>query len=127
VVATSRPGRPGDGDATETDRQVGPRLVETLEWIRWRVCHGQARRALDIVAETVIVVDTTVDNMSRMSAAAGRLTGLCDDPGTYVTGQPDIIIVYATARRPFRRAVWPPHILDAFRAIRGLCAVDRGE
>jgi hypothetical protein len=79
-------------DATETDRQASALLAETIERIRWRLWHGQVRRALDLIAETVVTVD----------AAAGHTeprTRLLGDLETYVSGQSDIIIDYATARR----------------------------
>ncbi|WP_158933233.1 hypothetical protein [Acidisphaera sp. S103] len=38
-------------DATEADRQAGARLAETIERIRWRLWHGQVRRALDLIAD----------------------------------------------------------------------------
>jgi hypothetical protein len=79
-------------DATETDRQASALLAETIERIRWRLWHGQVRRALDLIAETVVTVD----------AAAGHTeprTRLLGDLETYVSGQSDIIIDYATTRR----------------------------
>jgi hypothetical protein len=33
---------------TETDHQAGARLTETIERIRWRLWHGQVKRALDL-------------------------------------------------------------------------------
>jgi hypothetical protein len=70
-------------DGTETDRQAGARLTETIERIRWRLWHGQVKRALDLIAET----------------AARKVERLLGDLETYVSGQSNIIIDYATARR----------------------------
>jgi hypothetical protein len=36
-------------DATESDRQAGARLAESIERIRWRLWHGQVSRALDLM------------------------------------------------------------------------------
>jgi len=79
-------------DATETDRQASARLAETIERIRWRLWHGQVRRALDLIAETVVTVDAAVDHTEPRTRLLGDLE-------TYVSGQSDIIIDYATTRR----------------------------
>jgi hypothetical protein len=86
-------------DTTETDRQAGARLAETIERIRWRLWHGQVKRALDLIAETVATVDATADQAEPMTAAGRKVARLLGDPETYVSGQSDIIIGYATARR----------------------------
>ncbi len=91
-VATSWP------DTTETDRQAGARLTETIERIRWRLWHGQVKRALDLIAETVAMVDAAAEDMSE-TAAARKVARLLGDLETYVSGQANIIIDYATARR----------------------------
>jgi hypothetical protein len=85
-------------DATETDRQTGTRLTETIERIRWRLWHGQVERALDLIAETAVVVDAA-DDMSAATTAARKVAPLLGDLETYVSGQSNIIIDYATARR----------------------------
>jgi hypothetical protein len=86
-------------DTTETDRQAGARLAETIERIRWRLWHGQVKRALDLIAETVATVDATADHAEPMTAAGRKVAHLLGDLETYVSGQSDIIIDYATARR----------------------------
>ena len=86
-------------DATEPDRQAGGRLTEIVERIRWRLWHGQVRRALDLIGETIAIVDAPADNMSPMTAAARKVTRLLGDLETYVSGRSAIIIDYATARR----------------------------
>ena len=86
-------------DATEIDRNAGARLTETIERIRWRLWHGQVRRALDLIDETIAIVDAPADDMSPMTAAARKVTRLLGDLETYVSGQSAIIIDYATARR----------------------------
>jgi hypothetical protein len=86
-------------DATETDRHAGARLIETIERIRWRLWHGQVRRALDLIGETIAIVDAPADNMSPITAAARKVARLLGDLEKYVSGQSDIIIDYATARR----------------------------
>jgi hypothetical protein len=85
-------------DTTQTDRQAGACLTDAIERIRWRPWHGQVRRALDLVAETVAIVDATAGDMSA-TAAARKVARLLGDLETYVSGQSNIIIDYATARR----------------------------
>jgi hypothetical protein len=75
------------------------RLTETIELIRWRLWHRQLKRALDLIAETVVTVDIAADNKSPIAAAARKVARLLGDLETYVSGQSDIIIDYATARR----------------------------
>jgi hypothetical protein len=86
-------------DTTETDRHAGARLTETIERIRWRLWHGQVERALDLIAETVVTVGVAADDKSPIAAAARKVARLLGDLETYVSGQSDIIIDYATARR----------------------------
>jgi hypothetical protein len=86
-------------DTTETDRQAGARLAETIERIRWRLWHGQVRRALDLIAETVVTVVAPADHTEPIAGAARKVTRLLGDLETYVSGQSNIIIDYAAARR----------------------------
>jgi hypothetical protein len=86
-------------DATESDRQAGARLAETIERIRWRLWHGQVQRALDLIGETLAEVDDTAAAISPLPAAARKVARLLRDLETYVSGQSDIIIDYATTRR----------------------------
>jgi hypothetical protein len=59
-------------DATETDRQAGACLTETIERIRWRLWHGQVKRALDLIAETIVTVDVAADDKSPIAATSAR-------------------------------------------------------
>ena len=86
-------------DAMETDRQAGTRLTETIERIRWRLWHGQVRRALDLIGETVVIMVARTEDTPAMAAAARKVARLLGDLETYVPGQSAIIIDYATARR----------------------------
>src|SRR6202035_966847 len=62
-------------DTTETDRHAGACLTETIERIRWRLWHGQIKRALDLIAETVVIVDAAED-MSATTIAARKVARL---------------------------------------------------
>jgi len=85
-------------DTTETDRHAGARLAETIERIRSRLWHGQVKCALDLVAETVVAAVATADQTEPMTAAGCNVARFLGDLETYVSGQSDIIIEYATAR-----------------------------
>jgi hypothetical protein len=86
-------------DATAGDRQAGSRLAETIERIRWRLWHGQVRRALDLAGETLVTLNATADDQPEISAAAGKVGRRLRELETYVSGQSNLIIDYATARR----------------------------
>jgi hypothetical protein len=86
-------------DATESDRQSGARLTETIERIRWRLWHGQVRPVLDLTGEPRITLDATPDDTAPIAASARKVAHLLSDFETYVSGQSDILIDYATARR----------------------------
>ena len=86
-------------DALAGDRQTGARFVETIDRIRWRLWHGQVRRALDLIGETLVTLDGEVNDTSPAGVAARKVARLLLALETYVCGQSDIIIDYATARR----------------------------
>jgi hypothetical protein len=74
-----------------------PRLSETIERIRWRLWHGQVRRGLDLIGETMATLEATT--ASPATSAALKVARLLSEFETYVSGQSDSIIDYATARR----------------------------
>jgi hypothetical protein len=82
--------------ATPADREEGARLADAVERIRWRLWHGQRQRALDLVEETLAWLDGMAE---AAPAAAAKVTALLRRLETYVSGQADLIIDYATARR----------------------------
>ena len=67
-------------DATETDRRAGVRLTETIERIQWRLWHGQVKRALDLIAETAVIVDAAAEDLPAAATAARKR--LRDGPPT---------------------------------------------
>jgi hypothetical protein len=78
-------------DIRDEDRQEGVRLADAVEHIRWRLWHGQVRRALDLIGDTLAAVDAA-------AAAAAKVAGVLRGLETYVAGQATMIIDYATAR-----------------------------
>jgi hypothetical protein len=84
-------------DAAVEDRKACTRLSETIERIRWRLWHGQVRRGLDLIGETMATLEATT--ASPATSAALKVARLLSELETYVCGQSDIIIDYAKARR----------------------------
>ncbi len=56
-------------------------------------------RALDLIAETAVIVTATAENMSATAAAVRKVARLLGDLENYVSGQASIIIDCATSRR----------------------------
>jgi len=93
----------GGHELARRDRKRIARLVIAVprrsERIRWRLRHGQVKRVLDPIAETVVTVGVAADDKSPIAAASRKAARLLDGLETYVSGQSDIIIDYATAQR----------------------------
>jgi len=86
-------------DATAEDRQEGARLADIVDQhIRWRLWHGQVRRALDLIGDTLAPIDAIARGSSPAAAPAAKLAGVLRNLETYVSGQSDLIIDYAKAR-----------------------------
>src|ERR1700739_401714 len=86
-------------DASVEDTKAGASVAETIERIKWRLWHGQVRRCLDLIAETMATLEVTAPTTPPATSAALKVTRLLGELETYVCGQSDIIIDYATARR----------------------------
>jgi hypothetical protein len=67
-----------------------------VEHIRWRLWHGQAQRALDLIGETLAWLEGMAE---AAPGAAARVAASLRGLETYVSGQTNVIIDYATARR----------------------------
>jgi len=80
------------------DRQSGNALVERIDRIRWRLWHGQVRRGLDLIGETMATLERLITDASPAAMAARKVLRLLLALETYVLGQADIIIDYAAAR-----------------------------
>src|SRR5271157_468262 len=88
-------------DDTAEDRQEGARLADVVDQhIRWRLWHGQVQRALDLISDTLGPLEARAnDEASPVAAPAGKVAAVLRALETYVSGQSEIIIDYATARR----------------------------
>ena len=92
-VAQAAKGWPAD---TPGKRADNARLADAVEHIRWRLWHGQVQRALDLIRETL----TWLEGISEAAPTAeAKVTALLRGLETYVSGQADLIIDYATAQR----------------------------
>jgi hypothetical protein len=85
--------------ASAGDREAGARFTETIERIRWRLWHGQVGRSLELIREAMTTHEAKAGTISPSTLAALKVAHLLSDLETYVCGQSDIIIDYATARR----------------------------
>jgi hypothetical protein len=85
-------------DATSAERREGARLSDTVEHIHWRLWHGQVQRALDLIGETLVILEATATTTSPEATVAAKAAAVLAGLETYVTGQSDLIIDYATAR-----------------------------
>jgi hypothetical protein len=86
-------------DAAAKDCEAGTRLSDAVERIRWRLWHGQVGRGLELIGETMATLDSMAAATTATAAVALKVGRLLGELETYVCGQSDIIIDYATARR----------------------------
>jgi hypothetical protein len=87
-------------DGTIEDRAEGARLADIVDQhIRWRLWHGQVKRALDLIGDTLEPLDAMAKGGSPAAAQAAKVAGVLRSLETYVSGLSDLIIDYASARR----------------------------
>ena len=92
-VAQAAKGWPADKPG---GREDSARLADAVERIRWRLWHGQVRRTLDLMSETLTWLEGVADTAP---AAEAKVAALLRGLEIYVSGQAGLIIDYATARR----------------------------
>ena len=92
-LAQAAKGWPAD---TPGEREDGARLADAVERIRWRLWHGQVRRALDLIGETLAWLEGMAE---AAPVAAAKVGALLRGLEAYVSGQADLIIDYAEGRR----------------------------
>jgi hypothetical protein len=92
-AAQAAKGWPAD---TPGERGDGARLADAVERVRWRLWHGQVRRALDLIGETLAWLESMAE---AAPAAAAKVAPSLRGLETYVSGQAGLIIDYAKARR----------------------------
>ncbi len=85
-------------NTTNQDRRDGARLADVVDQhIRWRLWHGQVPRALDLIGDTLGALDGMARSKSSVAAVAGKVANTLRALETYVSGQAELIIDYATA------------------------------
>ena len=87
-------------DDTPENRREAVRLADIVDQhIRWRLWHGQVQRALDLIGGTLGPLEATAnDEASPVAASARKVADFLRALETYVSGQSEIIIDYATSR-----------------------------
>jgi hypothetical protein len=63
-------------DATDETREQGVRFADAVEHIRWRLWHGQVRRALDLIDDTLAALDAIATMVSPTSPAVSKVSAL---------------------------------------------------
>jgi hypothetical protein len=79
-------------NASAGDRQAGAGLADTIERIRWRLWHGQVKRALDLIGETLMMLDAGAEAASPIAATARKVARVLRDLEIYVSGQSELVI-----------------------------------
>jgi hypothetical protein len=86
-------------NSTDQDRREGACLADVVDQhIRWRLWHGQVPRALDLIGDTLSPLEVMARAKSPVAAVAGKVANTLRALETYVSGQAELIIDYATAR-----------------------------
>ena len=90
---------------SKAGRTPSPRIVRKApasrilsKHISWRLRHGQVQRALGLIGDTLKPLDAITRGASLAAVPAAKLAGVLRSLETYVCGQSDLIIDYATAR-----------------------------
>jgi hypothetical protein len=101
IISQSRTTAPASStsmNTTNQDRRDGARLADVVDQhIRWRLWHGQVPRALDLIGDTLGALDGMARSKSSVAAVAGKVANTLRALETYVSGQAELIIDYATA------------------------------
>ena len=95
-ASSTRRRPPKDDRPTRRASEEGARLADAVERIRRRLWHGQVRRALDLIRETLARLGAMAE---AAPVAAAKVAALLRGLETYVSGQADLIIDYAEGRR----------------------------
>jgi hypothetical protein len=83
---------------TVSDCRNRAKFTDAVEHIRWRLWHGQTRRALCLIQRTLAALKTQVAGQTAAARSAAKLAKALVALETYVSGLADLIIDYASAR-----------------------------
>jgi hypothetical protein len=98
----------GWSDTTTDNYPAGAHFAETIERIRWRLWHGQVKRGLDLIGETLVGLDATIGTAAPAAATAGKVARHLVELEAYVSGQSEITIDYAATLRCEEPISTPP-------------------
>jgi hypothetical protein len=84
---------------TDGDRQEGARLADAIGHVSWHLWHGQVQQALDLIGDTLVILDAAAETASPVAAAARKVARVLRELEIYVVGQSELIIDYAPARQ----------------------------
>src|SRR5690348_14675762 len=76
-------------DDTAENRAEAARLADVVEaHIRWRLWHGQVQRALDLIGDTLRLLEAMANDVaSPIAVQAGKVAEVLRSLETYVSGQ----------------------------------------
>ena len=83
---------------TVNDCRNRAEFTDVVEHIRWRLWHGQTRRALCLIQRTLPAVTAKAEGKTAAARSAANLAKALTALETYVSGLADLIIDYASAR-----------------------------
>ncbi len=83
---------------TVSDCRNRAKFTDAVEHIRWRLWHGQTKRALRLIQRTLAAVEAKAEGKTAAAKSATKLTKALVALETYVSGLADLIIDYASAR-----------------------------
>jgi hypothetical protein len=83
---------------TVNDWRNGAQFTDAVEHIRWRLWHGQTRRALCLIQGTLATLKAKAKGATASARSAARLAKALIALQTYVFGLADLIIDHASAR-----------------------------
>jgi len=85
-------------NATVCGRRARARFTDAVKHIRWRLWHGQTRRALCLIQRTLTTVKAKMAGKTAAARSAAKLAKALTALETYISGLADLIIDYASAR-----------------------------
>ncbi len=83
---------------TDSDCRNRAKFTDAVEHIRWRLWHGQTKRALHLIQRTRAAVEAKAEGKTAAAKSVTKLMKALVALETYVSGLADLIIDYASAR-----------------------------
>jgi hypothetical protein len=83
---------------TVSDCRNRAKFTDAVEHIRWRLWHGQTKRAVHLIQRTRAAVEAKGEGKTAAAKSVTKLTKALVALETYVSGLANLIIDYASAR-----------------------------